>query len=274
MRLVDTLRSLARRWYILLAGILVTGAIAYGAFTSITPTYQAQGRVLLMPPTLTVGPKGNPYLFLGGMSQAVDVLIGKASAETIVESITTAHPGTTYTLVADPTTSAPVVLITATSHDPDSAMAVMKQAVGTVDTTLTRMQDAEHLGDKLRIRAETLDLDSEPTPQTKTQLAATIVAAGAGLVGTVVLTGFIDGWLVQRRLRRQGTQPESDRNGGPEESPESSAPSDVAEPTPGPGSAEAAREPAAGSDPAGSGATPPDDRTSGAGRSRETATVP
>jgi hypothetical protein len=203
MRLVDTLHSLQRRWYILLAGLIATLAVAYGAFTTIAPSYQAEGRVLLMPPPASVGAKGNPFLFLGGMGQALDVLVERAGAENVVKPINDAHPGTGYTVTVDYSTSAPVVLITATGKDPAATMAVMKAALQTVPDTLQAMQDQADLRDPLRIQTTTLVVDRAPTKNVKNQLTITIIAVGAGAVGTVVLTGFIDGWLVQRRLRHQ-----------------------------------------------------------------------
>lgn len=202
MRFVDTLRSLLRRWYIVLTGVAVTVALAFLAYGVIPVTYQAEGRVLLMPPQRTVPPNGNPYMFLGGMSQALDVLVAKAGAEDVVKPIMDASPGSTYTVATDPTTSAPVVLITVTAKDARSAMTVLSRAMATIGNSLQAMQDQESLAEPLRIKTASLVVDPKPTKDQKNRLTMTVVSTGAGLVGTVILTGFIDGWLMQRRSRR------------------------------------------------------------------------
>ena len=75
MVLSDMLRSLLRRWYIVVLGVILTVAGVYGAYTVTPVTYSATSTVVLLPPEKSVKDGDNPYLYLGGLGQALNVLV-------------------------------------------------------------------------------------------------------------------------------------------------------------------------------------------------------
>jgi hypothetical protein len=202
MRLKELIKTLARRWYIVLAGLALTAGACAVVFEKIPATYEATGSLVLMPPSATVGENGNPYLYLVGMSQALDVLTRRANASEVRNPILERFPGVTYSVDADRSTSGAVVLVKAAGPSPSATMDGLKAAMETVPATLSAMQDELSVKDYLRINLRTIVVDHEPTMENKTQLQLIIVAAGAGLVGTLLLARMLDGLLASRRDER------------------------------------------------------------------------
>ncbi|SDB82501.1 hypothetical protein GA0111570_1046 [Raineyella antarctica] len=202
MNFEDSMRVLLRRWYIVLIGLLVTMTGTYLTYQAIPPRFTSEARVLLMPPSESVGKNGNPFLYLGGMGQALDVLTQLSSAADVVDPITHRHPGSEYSVEPDRTTSAPVVHIVVTGGDPHEVSSMQSEALTSVETTLAAMQNKVGLSDGLKIRTMLLVADPEPSMDTKARLRMALVVAGAGGVGTLIMTSMLDGVILRRRPRR------------------------------------------------------------------------
>lgn len=204
MRLRDTMNALRRRWYLLALGLVVTAVGCFFVFDQTPADYEARGSMVLMPPPATVGDEGNPFLFLGGMGQALDVLNRHVNAAEVTEPVLDAHPGTTYTIDPDPSTSGSIIQIVATGPSPKAAMAVLYDALGTVPVALDAMQNDLQIEDYLRISVMPVVVDDEATKDDKDRLQALIFAAATGIVATILLVGIVDGVLLSAG-RRPGT---------------------------------------------------------------------
>jgi hypothetical protein len=203
MWLRDMVFSLWRLWYVVLAGLMATAFVCYFLNQSVPASYKAQGSIVMMPPSSTVGPDGNPFLFLGGMSQALDILAAKISAEEIAKPIVDPFPGTAYVAEPDRSTSGSVLLISVTSGNPSDVMDVLNSSVAAVPVVLKKMQDAQNIPEESRLGLMTLVVDKEPQEETKTRTASVLGAGGLGAALTVLLTGFIDGRILAHRQRRE-----------------------------------------------------------------------
>ena len=202
MRLNDTLKALGRRWYLVILGVAVTAGACFFIYEQIPVKYEAQGSLVLMPPSATVGDEGNPYLFLGGMGQALDVLTRHVNAAEVAEPVLEDHPDTSYTVEPDRATSGPIIQVSAVGLTPDATMSVLHAALQTVPVSLDAMQDEVSIEDRLRIGLMTVVIDTEATKDDKQRLQLLIFAAAGGLVGTVLVTGMIDGLVVAARKRK------------------------------------------------------------------------
>lgn len=202
MRLTETLRSLGRRWYVVLLGLALTASLGMLISVKVPITFAATGTILLMPPDETVGVRGNPYLYLGGLNTALDVLVRRANSIEVSGPLLKLHPGTNYTVEADRTTSSAIVLVTAEAESSDAALALRDEAMATVMTTLDLMQDEANVENIMRLHGQDLVIDKTAVAKTKTQLQLILVAVGGGTIGTLLLAGFVDGWIIERRQRR------------------------------------------------------------------------
>lgn len=200
MTLADTLRGLVRRWYIVVPGLILAVAAAIGAYSQISPAYERSATRLLLPGLGTV-PEGatNPYLFLGGLTQATDVLVRAVSGDTTIGELVASTEGLDVAVTRDPTSSGPVIQLTVTAAtDSDAAMALAALIEQSTET-LERLQVEQEVRPVDRITLTTLTASTESTPQQRTRL---VISAGAGLVVgvlTLIVASLVDG--VARRKR-------------------------------------------------------------------------
>lgn len=192
-----------QRWYFTIAGLLVTLALCGLASTAVPVKYQAKAQILVLPPKTTVGNGGNPYLALGGLQAAADVLARAMSdAQTYAKLRGEGITGT-YTVARDLTTSGPVLLVAADNSTPDSALATLQGILAQAAPRLTELQDALTVPDSTRLTSDVFTQDKVATAQRKSQIRAILVAFAAGIFATVLLVSAGDSMLT-RRARRRG----------------------------------------------------------------------
>ena len=206
MWLRDMFFGLGRRWYLLALFLLMTAGLCLLVKASVPTIYRAQGSLVLMPPTATVGPEGNPFLFLGGMGQALDILAVEMASEDTAKPIRDAYPGTSYSAEPDRSSSGSVIRISVEGDDPLRVQGALKDAVAVVPSTLTAMQETQNVPESARIRLMTLVVQDNAREDSKTRTFILVGAAGAGTALSVLLTGFIDGRLLARTERRKAVQ--------------------------------------------------------------------
>lgn len=212
MHLNETLKSLLRRWYIFLFGLLLTSGMSWYAYNYVQPSYEAKGSLLLMPAKKVVGHNGNPYLYLGGMSEVVDVLVRRSNSTESVDPIIKQFAGAEISTTADRTTSSPVVIVEISATTQDTALAALKATLSTVTRNLDTMQNEVKVVPEMRISTRGLVIDDHAAVNNKMQMQIAIVAAGAGGVASLLLTGFIDGILLSRNSRESGTETTGDES--------------------------------------------------------------
>lgn len=201
MWLRDMIFGLWRRWYLVVAFLLVTLGLCFLAKQAMPATYRAQGSLVLMPPQAIVGPEGNPYLFLGGMGQALDILAAEVSAADTAKPILDAHPGISFVAEPDRGSSGSVIRVSVEGTNRTQVKAALKDVVALVPATLTGMQDVQKVPAASRIGLMTLVVEDEPTEDSKAATVTVLMAGGGGAALSVLLTGFIDGRLLARKQR-------------------------------------------------------------------------
>jgi len=202
LNLRDLLNSLARQWYVVLAGVLLTSGIGVVLYGVIPVSYTSQASVVLLPPKSATDPDANPFLRLGGLSQAVDILTRSINSDAYSVPLIKQNPGAKFTTAADTTTSGPIILIE--SRAPTSARASeMTQAVlAALPMVLNQIQAKLSVKIDSQIAATTIAVDQKPKLDAKTRLQLVLGVAALGVVLSVLMTGLIDGLALSRRRRR------------------------------------------------------------------------
>jgi hypothetical protein len=199
----DLLASSLRRWYLVLLGLLVTALLCALAHSAVPVSYSASGSMLLLPPSSSVGKRGNPYLYLGGLSQALEVLSARLNAESYRKPIESAHSQVVVQTAPDTSTTGPILLVTTVGPDAGETLGVTQEVMDAVPGALVGLQDSLSVPPASRITVMVLTPASSPTADAKTQTRALLALAGAGLAATILLTGLIDGALLGRSSRRR-----------------------------------------------------------------------
>lgn len=205
MELHDLVTSLRRRWYLVLAGLVVTAGLTAVVSSSVPPIYQMQASVVLVPGKSVIVEGGNPFLYLSGLVQARDVLVRTLGSTEVQAPIASRYPGATVAVQADATTSGPMVVISAEAQRPQAARGALHAMLTALPTQLVRLQDEVGAPTTARIKPLTLTVDNEATAVTKGRTRAVLAVVAVGIVATVLLTGLADGLLLARSLRRRPT---------------------------------------------------------------------
>lgn len=199
MFLRDLYDSLRRRWYIVAAGILITAAMAGLAYGQAPVKYEASGSVALVPPATAVVSGDNPFLYMGGLEQALGVLIVRLNSPEVQREVSDSFPNTEYTAAREPSTNGPIVRISVTGGNSDETLGVLRQVLAAVPENLKSLQDALNLNAASRMTSLPLSQDDEAVANNSGRSRILLALVGAGIAGTVILTGQLDKVLLRRR---------------------------------------------------------------------------
>ncbi|QCV94900.1 hypothetical protein [Acidipropionibacterium acidipropionici] len=238
MNLGHTLRGLLRHWVILLVGLLVAAAAAAGAWRAVPPTYTRSSTQILLPGSGMIPSGSNPYMFVGGLAPAADIVVRGLSSKNVVDQVVEGRPSTTVEVTRDPTTSGPVILITVESRSDRDAAAALAALDQRTASLLDTLQAEENIPERQRISVVTVSVDRHGTAGQRERMMVT-AAVGVAIIGlTVLVAGVVEGiGLRPRRGRRtvgtdsQSEEPPDDpvtRDGGPPSARSASSPVDAA----------------------------------------------
>lgn len=190
---------LRRRWQLVVAALLLTGCLGVAMAQVVTADYRTSASVVLVPPETTLGETGNPYLFLGGLDQSVDVVARTLNSGATRTLIADASPsGATYTAVADFTTSAPIILVTTEAKSPEEATELLAVVVEQVSNNLLVLQSDIGVVPPSRIGSQVV-ARNDPEALQKPRLRRIAVASIGVLMVLLVLVVAADSLLARRR---------------------------------------------------------------------------
>lgn len=207
MSLLDILRGLVRRWYVVLPGIVLAAAGAFGAWTVVPPDYERSAFQLLLPGRGTL-PEGasNPFLYLGGLTAPADVLVRAAGSEDSLKPILQEHPSAEIEIVRDAAAAGPMILTKVTAPSDAEAGDVLEFVVQKTTDTLEALQSAEGIPEADRIVIALVSVEEEGVARQRDRLVAS-VGVGAGLtIVTLVLASVLDGLATRSRRRKSVPQ--------------------------------------------------------------------
>jgi uncharacterized protein involved in exopolysaccharide biosynthesis len=214
----DFFDVLRRRWLLVLVGLLLTVGLSGAAYGFFKPSYEITGTILLVPPpssSADVSP--NPYVRLGGLRQAVDVLGIALSDQTTQLELKAISKDVEFTVQADARTSSPLLVIDVKDSSPETALKIRDILVARVPPRLGAMQEALGVSAKDTVTTIVVTLDAQAEEVGKNRLRAAVVAGSGGLVLTLVAATLWDAHRLRHpRRRRPGRQsPEPDQVASP-----------------------------------------------------------
>ena len=216
-----------RRWLLVLIGVLLTVGITVGAYVVSKPTYEITGTVLLLPPASSADAgTANPYLRLGGLNQAVDLVGVALTDQTTQLEMQAISKDVQYSVQSDVRTSSPLLFIDVKDSSPGTAVKIRDILVSRVPVRLDAMQNALGVSAKDRVTTSVLTLDDQAVEVGKNRVRAAVVAGVAGPALTLVVVAVWDA----RRPRRRRSRPLRPKKPATEPDATSPAASEPAEP--------------------------------------------
>jgi hypothetical protein len=197
------LHSIRRRWYLLIVGLIATAAVGMYAYRNTEPTYQRSASELLVPGEQTVPEGGNPFLYLGGLAQASDVLVRALGASDLQGPIQSEFPTTSVLVERDVSTSGPIIIITVEGKDDAAVGEVFERMLSATPNTLNALQSQASVprASQITILPITIDPGSTTNDKSRLQVAAMVIAGG--VVATILLLALVDGLILAWGRRRR-----------------------------------------------------------------------
>ncbi|MCY4726949.1 hypothetical protein NYO98_11735 [Nocardioides sp. STR2] len=192
-----------RRWYVLLAGLMVSLGLAYAGTLASPPHYAARALVLLLPSQSTVGPNGNPFLDLSGLDLPARVVVSSLTSTSTREAVGKEFPDIDYAVSIEESTRGPVIALDVTGPTDGATLEALPYLMQESRATLERLQAEVEAPANATIRSMVLAQDRSATEQRGGTVRLAIAGLIAGLVATLFAASAIDGRSQQRRATRR-----------------------------------------------------------------------
>lgn len=218
----EVLASCRRRWYLLLVLLALSAVLLWQVAGRIPPTYESSASVVLVPPKDVETPRLNRYLDLGSMADSVDVVARSMTSTEVAADLAEEYPDADFEVAPDLTTSAPILLVTASSPTPETTSRVVAELIIVAKQNLERLQDQINVNQRFRITAITVAEDPKPVKDLGTQRRIVAMLGAALVFGSFLGVAVLDGLLLWRRERprrprmKRGASRDSEAPGEPD----------------------------------------------------------
>jgi hypothetical protein len=200
---LDVIRALGRRWYVLVAGLLMTAGLAWGAYSITPPTYTANGLVLLLPSETSVGPGGNPFLALSNLDQPAGILVAYFSGATAQAEVKANAPTAQYQVSINSSTRGPIIEVDVTDKSAKGALSALDYLTAQIPVELQNLQKQVDAPADAVITSMPLTVDAKAKADYSGTIRMVITAIIVGLLVTGLVAFGLDGLLLHRRARQQ-----------------------------------------------------------------------
>jgi capsular polysaccharide biosynthesis protein len=203
---------LLRRWPLTLLGIIATCGLCVLAVMLVPVKYQAQADLLVIPPVNSAGPNTNPnpYLALSNVSDFSAGVGRQMMSGRVVNQLKHQGLDGTYTVLQDPTTIAPILIVTVNGPTAQAALNNLQLVLRTASPTVASIQSDNLVSPADAITIQTLAQPNKPKTVYKSRLRALVVAGAAGLIGTALVVSGVDELLLRRRRGRDESGADAD----------------------------------------------------------------
>ena len=202
MFLADLPNVLLRWWYVVVAGVVCTIALAALTTKFVPPTYHATAEVLLLPPSTAVPKGGNPYLALGGLDAIGGVLSTALTDAKTAADLKALGSSGEYTVGLDQLSPAPMLVVTADERTEEQSLDTVQQVLDRMPGVLRAIQVSAAVPDDSFITTTLITRSEKAEAQHKSQLRAVLVVVAGGLLGTLMVTALLNALFPRSRRRR------------------------------------------------------------------------
>ena len=204
-----SIKVLARRWYVFIPALALSGVVTLALYHHLKPTYEAKSIILLVPPKAT--PTGNaavlvpsnPYLGFGNLNTVAAILSASETSPAAVSRL--AHLGVTdtYTIVPDPLGQIPELNVTVDGKSSVTVLAESKTIDSDISQYLVSTQNASSAPQLTWI---TTNLLSPPNAALQNKSRVRVAGAvGAIAVVVSIALAFMAESVAGRRKQEHGS---------------------------------------------------------------------
>ncbi|KAA9106483.1 hypothetical protein [Microbacterium rhizomatis] len=192
MILIDFLRALGRRWYVLVVGLVLTVALAVGAYVITPPEYTARGLIILLPSEEAVANGGNPFLALDNLDLPARILVSYFQSESAQTDVANVAAEATYVVSIEESTRGPIIAIDVKDVSAAGALSTLNYIAGEVPSNLARLQTEVSAPPASFVRSTPLTMDTIAKEDLSGTIRVVVAAAAAGLVVSLIVAFLVD----------------------------------------------------------------------------------
>ncbi|MFF2569942.1 chain length determinant protein [Streptomyces sp. NPDC058084] len=212
MDLAEIFRVMCRRWYVLVPGLLLTAGLTVGAWLLVPVSYESQSTVAMLNSRKGAEADGNPFLSmepsLTGMADSLarNVNSDVSAAELKSQGLTEKYEAK----IAD-NAQGPLLWLTVTGEDPDAVLQGNKTLMAFTAQRLKDLQADQKVSPDSMIRITTIVPPQDPEAKLKSKVQYLVMAAGLGIVLSLVATFFAEARSRGRSPRKHRQDPDTER---------------------------------------------------------------
>lgn len=200
----DAVKVLLRRWYIVLAGLVLTG-IAAGTAIYLVPTeYQTQGQMLLLQPAdvSSDGVLVNPFLNLPPSLSVMGSLVAANAMSKDTERDLAENGFTSEYSVALAPGTGPLLELSTQDTDPALALATLHELIRRMSIVLDDYQAEKQLPQNLLVEPTQLNVSSQAEALPGSKIRALAVIGAVGIIVTLLGAFSVDRIFMKRRKEK------------------------------------------------------------------------
>lgn len=191
----NSLKVLARRWYVVVAGLVLTLVGGLGVNSLIAPSYTAVGSlVLAVPPNLPErAASSNPYLAYGNLAVAAKVVASGMNQPSVVRDQRSKGATGDFVVDLDPERSSPIITVNSTARTAAEAIKTVEVVTAGVQQLLADRQKFLGAPQNTWITANSVVVPEEANRAIGSRLRAVSAVLVLGVIGTLTLAFAIEG---------------------------------------------------------------------------------
>jgi len=210
MDLVEVIRIIRARWYVMVPLLIVAIALTVGVDRSIPTKYQSTSSLsLLASQSATAGTQSlpgtrNPFMSYGSsLNDTADFLVHRMNSNDAANDLHTRGVTETYTVALAAAAQGPFITLTVTGSNPEHVLSSMNTLIQDTAQQLEAVQAQASVQPQDMIRSMVITQPGPPTKQTKTKTQDVLLTAIGGLVFAFLATFMVESVLASRRRRRR-----------------------------------------------------------------------
>lgn len=213
MDLAEIFRVMCRRWYVLLPGLLLTAGLTVGAWLLVPVTYESQSTVAMLNSRKGAEADGNPFLSMEpSLTGMADSLARNVNSDASVAELKTEGMREKYEAKIADNAQGPLLWLTVTGKDRNAVLAGNKTLMAFTAQRLHDLQADQKVSAEAMIRITTIVPPQDPEPQLKSKVQYLIMAAGLGIVLSLVATFFAEARRRAKDRARAAAETAPDRD--------------------------------------------------------------
>lgn len=210
MDLVEFVRIIRARWYVLVPLLVVTIALTLGVDKAIPTKYQSTSSLSLLASqsattgTANVPGSGNAFLsFSSSLNDTADFLVRRLNSNDAANDLGKLGVTETYAVALAAAAQGPFMTLTVTGTNPQHVLTSMNTLTQYTAQQLAAVQAQASVQPRDMIRSIVIVPPGPPSKQTKTKTQDVLLTGIGGLVVAFLATFMVESVLASRRRRRR-----------------------------------------------------------------------